>query len=243
MTELNQLYVSLTRASHEMHIFIPERIGSALNLANDLVPDDMSVWGSPMSFVSSDQPVSQKQPGKIQFSCAEWMERLRNDETSEAKGQNVRAAREGSALHYVLSALGNVQHASLSDVLARVFADAKMLFPQLEDWPNFEDGVRRLLEYKVLRKFFWIEGGDVYCEKEIVDQFGMTKRLDRLIVWPNQAWVIDYKMSQSALESHQNQVRAYLALLSDIYPQHRLQGFLIYIEKGQAPRVIEVSPK
>ena len=69
-------------------------------------------------------------------------------------------------------------------------------------------------------------------EQEIVDAQGKIRRLDRLIVMPDESWVVDFKSSRAGREQHGAQVKEYCALIKGMYPKRGVKGFLIYLDDG-----------
>ena len=47
LVELNSVYVALTRAIEELYIFVPARVGNAVNPAKFLIPEDCLASGTP----------------------------------------------------------------------------------------------------------------------------------------------------------------------------------------------------
>ena len=95
---------------------------------------------------------------------------------------------------------------------------------------EYIETLKSLLEHETLKEFFYLDGADVYCEKEIIGRGGITQRLDRLIIKEKEAVVVDYKSSQEAKEDSIKQVQEYMKSISEIYPNKKVSGFLIYMD-------------
>ena len=67
-----------------------------------------------------------------------------------------------------------------------------------------EGFLRSLLSNAGLKNFFFVPDGCVYTEKELVDKFGNTRRIDRLIIKKDEAWVVDYKSFLLRVEAGKN---------------------------------------
>jgi hypothetical protein len=80
-----------------------------------------------------------------------------------------------------------------------------------------------------VRPFFEASSAEVFVEKEYIDVRGRTLRMDRVLVFAEEVWVIDFKMTRAAVEA--GQVEGYKALLSQIYPGRRIRGFLAFIRE------------
>ncbi|MEK6568534.1 MAG: hypothetical protein AABZ27_07360, partial [Candidatus Omnitrophota bacterium] len=90
--------------------------------------------------------------------------------------------------------------------------------------------LRKILEDDNLKPFFFLSSARVFQEKELVDRYGRTKRIDRLIVRDDEFWVIDYKSSKVEAQEYQKQVLEYTRLLKDLYPGLSAKGFIIYLD-------------
>jgi ATP-dependent exoDNAse (exonuclease V) beta subunit len=94
--------------------------------------------------------------------------------------------------------------------------------------------VRKVLTDESLKKFFYLDGATVCQEKEIVDSHGRTYRLDRLIVYKDEAWIIDYKTTAEDAMAFKEQLDNYRAIISGLYPKKALKAFIISIEEAKA---------
>ena len=74
-------------------------------------------------------------------------------------------------------------------------------------------------------------GRQVLCEKEFANVSGMLYRLDRVIVDVDAVTVIDFKTGGDELEKeYREQVRNYISLLKDVYPEKKVAGTLAYVD-------------
>ena len=63
-----------------------------------------------------------------------------------------------------------------------------------------------------------------------MDKFGNTRRIDRLIIKKDEAWVVDYKSSRLESEKGKKQLQEYMGLVSQIYPGLRVRGYLVFLD-------------
>ncbi len=96
--------------------------------------------------------------------------------------------------------------------------------------------IKKLFERETIRNWFSPQW-EIFAEKEILTRFGETKIPDRVIAKDKQIIVIDYKFGDKRSE-HKRQVRNYMKLLQDIYPQKNISGFLLYVEENEIENVI-----
>ncbi|WKW19328.1 Dna2/Cas4 domain-containing protein [Campylobacter fetus subsp. fetus] len=57
----------------------------------------------------------------------------------------------------------------------------------------------------------------------------VIKRLDLLCIGDDEIVVMDYKSSKKFITQNEDQVREYMSILSQIYPQKRVVGKIIYL--------------
>ncbi|MEA3452016.1 MAG: hypothetical protein U9Q83_08970, partial [Bacteroidota bacterium] len=89
--------------------------------------------------------------------------------------------------------------------------------------------IKKLFENKTIKNWF-SEEWEVFAEKEILTRFGDTKIPDRVISKDNIMIVIDYKFGAKRSE-HKKQVKNYMNLLQEIYPNKIISGYLLYFEE------------
>jgi ATP-dependent exoDNAse (exonuclease V) beta subunit len=70
----------------------------------------------------------------------------------------------------------------------------------------------------------------VLNEQEIVDASGRLHRVDRLVVDQGAVTVLDYKTGEEQ-EEHHEQVRQYMQIVRELYPEQTVQGVLLYLDR------------
>ncbi len=229
LNELCTMYVALTRAVWEMHIFVPEKAGNAANPALSLIAPESFPKGSPVKGeVEHDlQPTPSLDP----LALSDWLPLLREDipaETSLVQHAKLR----GKLWHEILSQIeflptDNQIDTYIRNLATAVYAKAGRAASLEEDLPRFIDFIKR----KDVRPLF-TQASDVkvFREMELVNRFGDLKRIDRLLVSPTHITLIDFKTSPLAEKSHREQLDEYYDLVKALYPKHSIEGRLIYIE-------------
>ncbi|MBF0331304.1 MAG: UvrD-helicase domain-containing protein [Candidatus Omnitrophica bacterium] len=236
-SELNNLYVALTRAACEMYGFLPLKAGNAHNLAVVLFPAETYAVGAP----------AQGYPGKaadlegtvkklMPPVCRDWMGLL-EDEFVPVDQPSTRSLKDsGNALHALLAEIKVVvpgqERSAVSDALAQ-----NGRLKELVD----EEALVQALAEPCIRTFFRSGAGEVHCEYALVDRMGNTHRLDRLIITPDEVIIVDFKSSRGdpAGRSLQDeaQVRTYMELLKQIYPGRSVKGYLVFINEKEVKEV------
>ncbi|MDI6758980.1 MAG: 3'-5' exonuclease, partial [Candidatus Omnitrophota bacterium] len=228
--ELNSVYVVLTRAKNELYVFVSPKAGASSNLANILLPENNLELGKKYEYKEKD---SNKKAPALRIAPLRyhnWVDFLKeefiDDTILKARNKLLR----GEVLHYCLSFIGNLYQQERRSLIKAVLEKARLRFPLVSNFDEFELIIEKLLGKKELKHFFEVIDGDVYLEKEIVSSSGNTKRIDRLIVRPKEAVIIDYKSAKEEAPAYKEQVKEYMKVISEIYPKKKVKGFLVYLD-------------
>jgi exodeoxyribonuclease V beta subunit len=224
--ELNAIYVALTRAKNEMYIFIPDHKN---NVVRQLILPEYFTRGSPRAYgKKADIDVDSLHISPPVHK--DWVDFLK-DEFKEADSiRNRKSTLFGKVLHQILASVGDLSLTDVEGSLKTGLAAVKAEFPFIEDFTEHEAMVRKVLTEESLKKFFYNDGATVYCEKEIVNNHGETKRIDRLIIKDKEAWIVDYKTKADSEFDYHKQIDEYKSIVQQLYPRHAIKGFLIYLE-------------
>jgi ATP-dependent exoDNAse (exonuclease V) beta subunit len=233
--ELDVVYVALTRAQYELYVFLPYG-GRKKNILLNLIPENSREIGEKRVYHRE-----QKQSEDIKFINPCEYKSLSEFLAQEGICGDVLKAREeikrGNILHYILSFISDFSVEDEKDILDQAL---NMVRFQYRNVPVEEYGnqVKEIFKNENFRKFFYVNGAEVYCEKEVVDAQGMTRKIDRLIVTGSEVWVVDYKTGEP-LPDYTEQVREYIEIVKAIYPDHKVKGYLLYLDKGTVEEVNE----
>jgi hypothetical protein len=197
----------LTRAIEELYIFVPAKVGNSVNPAKFLIPQDSLSGGVP-----AQRPVAHDAPEARQkiraFLSSSWSG-LQEEFLDQPVISTV-LARKGEFYHALLMRVGHVNEGNIDEV---------------------PEDIRDFIDRKDVRPFFYLPAdAKVFCEKEFVNAYGDTKRVDRLIVFEDKVWVVDFKLSPSDEDSHQKQVQGYVELVRQFYPKHKVSGHILYLQ-------------
>ena len=228
--ELNKIYVALTRAQFELYIFIPKKSASSNNKIRFMIPSGLEEIGSKIKYLYKKkdvQPFLDIPPSKYKPKF-----KLFKDEISIADElENRQRMLEGNILHAMLSQVKNCFNIDKDKILARSLKFAQAKYPFVENFSIYMEKIEKLLGKDNFKEIFFISDAQVFCEKEVVDKFGNSRRIDRLIVGNKQVLVVDYKISKSRVQDHEKQILEYKDIISGIYPGHKVKGCLIYLEE------------
>ena len=227
LDELNNIYVALTRAECEMHIFIPKKSANANNPVRLLIQQE-SERGKKIKYLEK------KKKGQVLQEIApasykEWHEALKDEFKKEYEIINLEKMLKGEIIHCVLSCIGNAKAKKVDALVEKAIETAAFKFPQVKDFTDYEEIAKNLLKKEALKKFFYLDT-EVFLEKEIVDSRGNIRRLDRLVVGAVEAWILDYKSVKAESAADQQQVKEYIGIVKQIYPKKQIKGYLLYLD-------------
>lgn len=235
--ELNNMYVALTRAQQEMYIFIPKKSGIGNNKGWFLIPQDFSRSGQKNRYEKTKSDTAPRimiPPGEYK----DWIEKLKDEFGDVSSIRNRDKIINGTILHFMFSCIGNLCEEDKKISIEQAAAQARIRYSFFKgDFSDMERIVFSLLEDVKLKPFFYVFDGRVYREKEVVNIFGAAKRIDRLIVKDGQVWIVDYKTVRDKEEKDQEQVREYKEIISGIYPDKEVKGFILYIEEKEVEEI------
>ncbi len=142
------------------------------------------------------------------------------------KPEKLRAKRKGNIIHKLLALYTPKENLEL------IFKKALLtLGEKPQEWREEEllEPVRKVLEREEIKRWFEKEA---LPELELVNQEGRLHRVDRLFVDQQEVWVIEFKVGEKRPE-HLEQVKEYIRLLRDIFPDKHIRGALLYVESGE----------
>jgi len=240
LSELNNVYVALTRPAEELYIFIPKKTGSSYNLASLLVPDDFVELGSPSKNIPVKAAKHKAEHRVLSApSFRDWVEFLKEEFPLGKDVGRRPAAVRGEILHYLLSLVGNIQGVDIVSLVPTIIKQAQPQYPQVADWESYSRVVTNILATPALQPYFAVADGEVRQEQDVVNSLGHTRRVDRLIIKPRELWVVDYKSSREPTGAYHQQLREYMSLLAAIHPTKTVKGYLIYLDDGGVDEVGE----
>ena len=223
LVELNTAYVALTRAIEELYVFVPARVGNSVNPAVFLIPEDILCSGIPADRPAAHERLEVHQK-ILPFIAAPWSGL--QEEFLNRPAHSASLARRGEFYHALLMHVGYVNEGNIDEVLKKAWDKACRIFPS----PGFLADIRSFINRSDVRPFFYLPAdAQVFCEKEFVNVYGDTKRIDRLIVLEREVWIVDYKLSPGAEAEHQKQIDEYVKLVRPFYPKHKILGRVLYL--------------
>lgn len=239
--ELNSIYVALTRAKNELYCFVPEKNGRSRNLFLDILPLDNIDLGEERNYKREENsPVVSLKTAN--FDVAD-ISQIVKENIDPSVLINRHEILRGDTLHLILSSIGIL---SIRNYKETVNAAIQNAYPRYnrKELVEYKKIVLKIICSKNIRRFFFIEefchfgrvlanNITIYTEKEIISKNGGLKRIDRLIVFKNEVWIIDFKSSKDDYAAHLKQVEEYKEIVGSLYPNYLIKGFIVYLDNGE----------
>jgi ATP-dependent helicase/nuclease subunit A len=226
VNRLNSLYVGFTRAKEELYVVGVK--GRSESFPFDLLPPNgLAATAKP------DRPESPAERSFDVFSVRHHPKQIEADvRTDEMISVDERA--RGEFIHRVLyhvEYLKDDMEGELEAIIGRVTAATAS--------ESAAEGVKELL----LRLFTrgeiaaWFEPGpgrEVRREQEFSDEEGHLFRMDRVVIDPGSVTILDFKTGGEGWteEKYRAQMKKYMKIAKEVYPDRRLQGRIVYIDLG-----------
>ncbi|MCL2144850.1 MAG: UvrD-helicase domain-containing protein [Endomicrobia bacterium] len=225
MSEMNILYVLMTRAECEFYAFVPPKAGSSNNSAALLLGKEDIERGTKELYRTksgNDESINDN----ADFGYKEI--KNHSEKTSVPDFNNLR--RRGTMLHFALSRIRSLKNKNINAEADKAAGDAKRKFLYDDaDW--IKDELLKLFEKKEIASVFESDEKNIFNEFEIVTSSGETYKPDKVIIGEDEIIVADFKSSNSAAEENRKQVLNYVKCLSEIYKNKNVRGCIVDIEK------------
>jgi len=235
-SELNSIYVALTRPRNELYALIPKRIGNSANVVKFLVPENIYEVGNKVEY-DEKKKKNQRLHTMQSLKQHDWIGYLKDEFSDTQQIKNFQNITQGKILHFMLSFIPKCMEKNLDEILENSYRQAQSQFPLEKDMAQYKEIIENLIKHERFKKFFFVKEGEIFTEKEIVDNKGRTKRIDRLILKDTETWIVDYKSGFDEQQDYQAQIREYMVLMGDIRPACPVKGYIIYMDNFQLEEV------
>lgn len=229
LSELNNVYVALTRAQHELYAFIPKKISNTTNIVQFLIPEELYKSGSEHTYEIKEKEADNLMtlaPSKYK----DWIDYLKDEFMSHEEALYRPARQHGESIHYALSFIKHIDAKTEKKILEEAIEIASHRHPVFKEDPSYKKTVADILAAKEIRIFFETKDAVVMTEKEFVNVHGHTKRVDRLIVHKEEVWIVDFKLTMKGKDDYESQMKEYMTIAQGLYPKHDVRGFLVALD-------------
>lgn len=233
--ELNILYVATTRAVYEFYALIMQPENEDDNkkeFINVLIKEDVRVIGKKQKY--ADLCKSKKDTSIIELSSnkIEDIIEVISDSSTEIYGRkNKDMLLQGQIIHYGLSLIETFDMLNVNTVLDDVIKQVSVCYPN-EDIAWLHKVLENLLSNAQIYYFF-DKNNKVFNEKEFVDKFGNTIRIDKLVIRKDSVDIVDFKSSIYDKMYIKEQMKHYCSVVKEIYQNKKINCFVIDIENSE----------
>jgi len=227
-SEINVLYVSMTRAERELYgIILPK----GKNTAQRLIGGQSVKLGSKYGYKPEAEKIEEVPDGAGGGYKNVYYKLANRALSADSAAERLL----GSILHFVLSQITTLKNKDVGQELSEALDFAEKKFPDADLSP-----VREILSafftVPEIKKIFGYDEIEVYNEIEIVTSEGETLRIDKLIEKGSEAFIYEFKSSQIT-QDNIKQVEKYKKHISQICGEKKVSGFLAEIKSGKITKV------
>ncbi len=232
VARLNSLYVEFTRAREELYVV-------GVKGRHDVFPFDLlPVRDYPPAEKPKRMPGVAERPEEplALLHCPSPLLLV------EDAGKRMPAKEQwrGDFIHRVFSHIkesGNDPEAVFAEAFKKAVGEMRVEYDE-EEMKTVVVGVLRHEDLKEL--FQPRPDREIRNEQEVSDGLGRLFRLDRLVLDDHQITVIDYKTGgdTAGRKEDEAQIRNYMRLLREIYPERAVEGRLVYVDLKTVRRVV-----
>ncbi|MDR0617251.1 MAG: UvrD-helicase domain-containing protein [Endomicrobium sp.] len=231
MSEINILYVSMTRAEYEIYAIAPPKAGASNNLSFILFDNT--------NFKKGNKQKYNIEPIKNNYVYDTFKSGYKGISTNLINKKNTidvnDIKKKGIILHYCLSKIENLNNSSLNAAINKVLLIAKRKFP-FDDLSFLKGRLEKIFSSKHILELFSCKGL-VYNEKEIVSSLGTIFRVDKLIESDSQIFIIDFKSSDYNFQKDKEQLLNYACLIKEIYSNKIINSYIINMETATLTQI------
>ncbi len=236
MDELNTFYVALTRAGQELYIFIQDKKEPVYTLFEHKLDTNSRYEQGEHIVLKKQRKVEEDVfTAKVRASTR-WQDHIFIKQPDMDSLENYKEEKRGNIIHDILSRITIVdEHIGkrISELLDMIKDETS------KNQSDIIDKLTQVLTSEEVKAWFTPgPSANVFKEKEVVNEHGELKRIDRLIVTQEEAIIVDYKTGGlKDIEKHKKQVREYMNIISHIYSTRRIKGYLLYVDHNKVEEV------
>jgi ATP-dependent helicase/nuclease subunit A len=228
VNKLNSLYVGFTRAEQELYVIGVK--GRKETFPFDLLPLD--------NFPPSAKPERGKRAGdnhRQAFEIGHYHKNLKFQTRSDDI-LNIKEKQRGEFIHRVLYFVEYITDGfedALRSTIKRVAAETGFL-------DEIKASLLAFLTHNNIVEFFKQQPHrKVMREQEFSDGEGRLYRMDRVVIDADKITVMDFKTGpdKDAEEKYETQIKTYMKLLRDIYPDKQIEGVIAYVDLKEIRRI------
>jgi ATP-dependent exoDNAse (exonuclease V) beta subunit len=235
--ELNVLYVSMTRSKYEFYGIVPPKAKQSNNLIQHLFEGENFSFGNKKKYTLCED--IKEETVSDSYELSEYKDMHKHPIISRRAVFDITEARKkGTILHYALSKMITVKDRDIRDIIKEAVNFTERRFP-FEDISFIKERLNNLFSSNEILEMFSYEKDKVFNEKEVVNSSGESYRIDKLIVSDDKFIILDFKSSSYDEEENKKQLRNYISLVSEIYPEKKAFAYIVDIDKNSLVKVCQ----
>ncbi|MBO7197345.1 MAG: UvrD-helicase domain-containing protein [Tidjanibacter sp.] len=231
---LNTLYVAVTRAVGELHIFVPSKSGVGTIIADfvELKEGEMYELGKPITFKAKERTT----PSLSTFNTHSPSQKI------AVRYNHQRYDEESEGTHLAPRDYGIVMHRAMEQAITREDIEYQLTQGITDGIISADEAeevgrqINKALEDPCVAEWFDGSWEEVHGERDIIEG-GRSWRPDRVMTRGSEAVVVDYKFGLAQSDTHRQQIERYASLLQGMgYTSVRC--YLWYISLEQVVQVV-----
>lgn len=234
MDEINNNYVAFTRACSELYIFIPLRQRNK-NYLPELFPDIKDYPAEIGEKLPPQSPYKSNDDMKIEKIIIPekplWHDILKKSKLikpEEVFVNRLEARKRGKIVHKILECIKELKDIKELENLITLFMHRDGIEEKVK-----EELIDIFKEKEFIRFFQNLDNWEIFNEKEVCDSNGNIHRIDRLMIGNGRVIILEYKSGEERNEEHVQQLNKYMRIIKEIFPEKKIEGFLVYIEQKE----------
>ncbi|UKL14621.1 UvrD-helicase domain-containing protein [Dissulfurimicrobium hydrothermale] len=265
LDELNTLYVAVTRAENELYMLVPPKLGGGKNRLKDLLemvwqPSDgiLSLGRPEIHEVFADTRDDNRGTAETGQAMEYWLQKhpgwqhllKKRDVQAMTDAARRYAARIGDSVHRLLSLLNGPIKTGCEPTAVESYL--RIMLKNQDIFAGFPTDeihmwiakTARTICLPAARRLFWPgDGAEISVEMEVADENGEISRVDRVIKSDAGILIGEFKTSSGSKRTDLEQIKRYIRLFGDIYPDNNITGLLIYIDLEEVDEVAAATTR
>jgi ATP-dependent exoDNAse (exonuclease V) beta subunit len=219
--ELNKLYVAFTRAEEELYV---------ISVTYDKKPEPSSFLPAE-KYQPSVKPTVRREKREEKARAAVYHTPIIRPQRVEASERlAVEELRRGEIIHEVLSRIEFIHGDPSAAIRESLEAELRTRKDGI-DAEAIANILEAFVEESGIKEYFTkANDRQLLNEQDFVSKTGRWLRMDRVVVDNEIVTVIDYKTGEEH-DNHILQVKEYMEVLEEVYPQRRIRGVLAYVDR------------
>lgn len=232
LSEINILYVAMTRAEYELYGIMSQKSETKKNAIMVLIGNESLKCGSKEKYRIESKENIQNVENIV---SAGYKSVQYNIKRGVGPSPVDDALKRGVIIHFALSKIITLKNKNTGEEIDKAVSFTKRKFIH-DDTRWVKENLQALLENKDISGIFNYDSSEVFNEKEIITSNGETFRMDKLIAGEKEVLIFDFKSSNNT-GSGVEQVKEYVKYMSEIYTDKKVQGYIVDIDLKNIRRV------